>query len=85
MDVLPLTKKNLEQSVDELISLYKDVDLVVYIGNLDKAPSNLLKVPENFLKRQSIFSGKILDTAQIQEKAFNISNWNINLSNFDHK
>ena len=85
IDVLPLSKANLEQSVNELINLSEDIDLIVYIGNLNKVPNNLFKVPDNFLKERSIFSGKILDTTQVQETAFEISNWNINSSNFDHK
>ena len=85
IDVLPLTKANLEQSVNELINLSEDIDLIVYIGNLNKVPNNLFKVPDNFLKERSIFSGRILDTTKVQEAAFEISNWNINSSNFDHK
>ena len=85
IDVFPLTEINLESSVNKLKSLNEDVDLIVYIGDLEKIPKNLFKVPENFLKRQSIFTGKILDSSQIQEAAFKMSNWNINLSNFDHK
>ena len=85
IDVLPLTKANLEQSVNELINLSEDIDLIVYIGNLNKVPNNLFKVPDNFLKERSIFSGRILDTTKVQETAFEISNWNINSSNFDHK
>ena len=30
-------------------------------------------------------SGKILDETQVPETVFKMSNWNINLSNFDHK
>ena len=85
IDVLPLSKANLEQSVNELINLSEDIDLIVYIGNLNKVPNNLFKVPDNLLKNRSIFSGKILDTTQVQETAFEISSWNINSSNFDHK
>jgi len=85
IDVFPLTKINLEKSINELVNLNQDVDLIVYIGNLDKIPNNLYKVPDNFLKRQSIFSGKILDKSRVQDEVFRMSNWNINLSNFDHK
>ena len=85
IDVMPLTKLNLENAVEELKNQKRDVDLIVYIGNLDKTPSNLFKVSEKFLKRQSIFSGKILDETQVPETVFKMSNWNINLSNFDHK
>tara|TARA_Y100000590_G_C15697297_1_gene1005582 strand:+ start:845 stop:1822 length:978 start_codon:yes stop_codon:yes gene_type:complete len=85
IDVFPLTKANLEKSVNQLKHLFKDTDLIVYIGCLNKIPNNLFEIPEKFLKRQSIFSGKILDSTQIKDTVFDISNWNINLSNFDHK
>ena len=85
IDVLPLTKLNLEKAVNELKNKIKDLDLIVYIGNLDKIPNNLFKVSDKLLKRQSIFSGKILDEIQVPEAVFKMSNWNINLSNFDHK
>ena len=77
IDVFPLTKINLEKSISELVNLNQDVDLIVYIGNLDKIPNNLYKVPDNFLKRQSIFSGKILDKSLVQEEVFRMSIWNI--------
>ena len=85
IDVFPLTKVNLEKSINKLKNLNKDADLIVYIGNLDKTPDNLFKIRDSFLKRQSIFSGKILDETQVSEAVFKMSDWNINLSNFDHK
>ena len=44
-----------------------------------------LKMSIIILNKQRNVSGKILDSTQIQEKVYNISNWNINLSNFDIK
>ena len=86
IDVLPLTKKNIENSVDELIRTKQDIDSIVYVGWLKKTPYNLFKIPKFFFRKKQInVSGKILDTTQIQEVVFDISNWNINLSNFDIK
>ena len=85
IDVLPLSKKNLEEAVKQLIKLNLYIDLIVYIGQLTKVPKNLIKIPNFFLNKQRNVSGKILDSTQIQEKVYNISNWNINLSNFDIK
>ena len=72
MDVLPLTKANLEQSINKLISLSEDIDLIVYIGNLNKVPNNLFKVPDNFLKERNIFSGKIRRT---RDRRASVSCW----------
>lgn len=85
IDVLPLTQKNLERSINELLKSNGNVDLIIYIGKLSATPNNLFRIPDFFLKKQTKVSGKILDSTQIQETVFNISNWNINLSNFDIK
>jgi hypothetical protein len=85
IDVLPLTKKNLEMAVNKLKKLNLDIDLIIYVGQLKKIPKNLIKIPDIFFKKQRTISGKILDATQINEKVYNIFNWNINLSNFDTK
>jgi len=86
LDVLPLNKKNIEGSVFQLLESIRDVDLIIYVGNLKKVPNNLFKIPNLFFKNRQIYvSGKILDSKKIKENIFDISNWNINLSNFDTK
>ena len=80
-----MTEKNLEKSIEEFNKLKIDFDAVVYIGKLNTTPRNFLKIPDFLLKKQTYVSGKILDPSQIKEKIFNITNWNINLSNFDIK
>ena len=72
-------------AVNKLKKLNLDIDLIIYVGQLKKIPNNLIKIPDFFLKKQRTISGKILDTTQINEKVYNIFNWNINLSNFDIK
>ena len=85
IDVFPLTKKNIEAAVNELSKINLDTDLIIYIGELQKVPKNLIKIPDFLLKNQRNISGKILNPTQLDEKIYNISNWNINLSNFDIK
>jgi len=85
IDVFPLTKENLEKSVRDLKKLANDIDLIVYIGKLKIIPNNLLKIPDLFLKKQTYVSGTVLDSKEINESIFDISEWNINLSNFDIK
>ena len=85
IDVFPLTKGNLEKSVKELKKITSGIDLIIYIGKLKATPNNLLKIPDFFFKKQTYVSGAVLDSSQINESVFDISKWNINLSNFDIK
>ena len=85
IDVIPLSKKNLENAIDQISKANSNTDLLIYIGDLKTTPKNLIKIPSFLLKQQRMISGKILDNSQINEKIFDISNWNINLSNFDIK
>ena len=85
IDVFPLTKENLEKSVKKLKKLTIGIDLIIYVGKLKTVPSNLLKIPDFILKKQTYVSGIVLDSTQINDSIFDISNWNINLSNFDIK
>jgi len=85
IDVFPLTKENLEKSIKELKKLNTNFDLIIYIGKLKTTPNSLLRIPNFFLKKQTNVSGIVLDSAQINDRIFDIFNWNINLSNFDIK
>ena len=84
IDVIPLSKINIELSVNKILKALPSTDLIIYVGNLRSVPANLLKVPKFLLKKkQTIISGKILNSAEVDNSIFKISNWSINLSNFD--
>ena len=83
LDIFPLSPKNLSVITREIIKKYLDVHLVVYFGKLNYIPSNFFLLPSFILKRQTIFSGKIINNSLSQQIIFNPKNWNINLSNFD--
>lgn len=85
IDVLPLTKKNIESSIDQILVSEEDADIILYIGNLKKTPGNLYKIPKFLNKRPIIISGKILENSIIDNNIFDNENWNLNLSNFDFK
>ena len=85
IDIFPLTQENLEKSIKELKRLETSVDMIIYIGKLKTTPDSLLRIPDFFLKKQTYVSGIVLDSGQINDRIFNIFNWNINLSNFDIK
>ena len=82
--MIPLSKINIELSVNKILKALPSTDLIIYVGNLRSVPANLLKVPKFLLKKkQTIISGKILNSAEVDDSIFKISNWSINLSNFD--
>lgn len=84
IDVYPLCKSNLENAVKELYSKEKNnIDLIMYVGHLDFSVSNLFRVPEKYQPKNVHMSGKILDDTMIDERIFDIDNWNVNLSNYD--
>ncbi len=84
IDVYPLSKYNLENSIKELYSKEKNnIDLIMYVGNLDFSVKNLFKVPEKYRPKNVYMSGKILDDTLVDERVFDLKNWNVNLSNYD--
>ena len=85
IDVEPLTKSNLEDSVNLLIKMGYGEDLIIYIGKLLPIPYNLIKIPDKFIKEHNKFSGKVLDNTKINDLVFDSRFWNINSSNFDYR
>lgn len=84
LDVYPLCKSNLEKAVKELHNKEKNnIDLIMYIGHLDFRVKNLFRVPEKYQPKSIYMSGKILIDSMIDERVFDIKNWNVNLSNYD--
>ncbi len=84
IDVYPLCKSGLENAVKALYTKEKNnIDLIIYVGNLDFSVKNLFKVPEKYRPKNVYMSGKILDDTVIDERVFDIENWNANLSNYD--
>lgn len=84
LDAYPLCKSSLENSIKELYTKEKNnIDLIMYVGNLDFNAKNLFIVPEKYQPKNVHMSGKILDDTMIDERIFDIDNWNVNLSNYD--
>jgi len=83
IDVLPLTKKNIEYVIEQILISEKDIDMILYVGNLKITPRNFYKIPKFFTKKPVIISGKILENSIIDNNIFDNKNWNLNLSNFD--
>lgn len=83
LDIFPITADSLQKISEEIKKKYADVKAIIYFGKLSHIPENFFLLPNFILKRQTIFSGKILDDSLSGQLIFNLINWNINLSNFD--
>lgn len=84
IDAYPLCQSNLANAVKELYSKEKNnIDLIIYVGHLNFKVRNLFKVPEKYRPKNVYMTGRILDDALVDERVFDIANWNVNLSNYD--
>jgi hypothetical protein len=61
----------------------KNIDAIIYVGNINIFQLSLIKIPKNNLPRKFYFCGDILDKENIEDKIFSYSNWDFGLLNFD--
>lgn len=84
IDVFPLAKYGIEKAVSYLYNHeHANIDLIMYVGSLSVAPKNLLKVPKKYQPKNVYMSGKILDESVVDQRIYDLNNWNVNLSNYD--
>ena len=84
IDVYPLNKQNIENAVKEIYNSNKNnIDMIMYVGYLDFKLKNLIELPKKLEPKIVHMSGKILDAKKVDNKIFDIKNWNVNLSNYD--
>jgi len=84
IDVDPLEKTFFREAVDELYRRYAaSTDLMIYVGRLPFAPRPLLRVPAFVKPRRVYMCGKLLAPGVLDDRIFQIDNWNVNISNFD--
>jgi hypothetical protein len=84
IDAFPLEKNWLETAVRHVYDNSRaKADVIMYVGRLDFRPVNLIKVPSRVSPRQIHMSGKILDPAIVDDRVFDLRNWNVNLANYD--
>jgi hypothetical protein len=84
IDIYPLTKEALEFFTKSIYEKeLNNIDVILYAGDLDFSVKNLIEVPSKYEPKTVHMSGKILDSENIDERIFDINNWNVNLSNYD--
>ncbi len=84
VDVSPLEKKHVERAVSYIFDREnKNIDIIIYVGELPFLPVNLLRIPERYQPRRVTFAGKIIMDSLVGKEVYHLENWNVNLSNFD--
>lgn len=84
LDVDPLAKTYFRKVVEELYHRYSpSTDLILYVGRLPFTPRPLLRVPAFMRPRRVYMCGKLLAPGVLDDRIFQIENWNVNISNFD--
>jgi hypothetical protein len=84
VDVAPLTARCFAQAVRAVYGrVAGQVDLLLYVGRLPFRARGLVRVPASRRPRQIHMCGRILDPAVVDDRIFDMENWNVNISNFD--
>ena len=60
-----------------------DIDMITFIGHLSFNPINLFKLYKKMQPKNIRLSGKILLTEVVDDRIFDINNWEINPLDFD--
>lgn len=85
VDVTDKSACNYQRLVKEIIKReHKNIDLILYVGNLPFGNHGLIKIPRKFEPKNFNFTGHIFDQKLIDKKEFyKFENWDVNLSNYD--
>jgi hypothetical protein len=84
IDVLPLTKARVDEAVRRVYEVAAScADIILYVGRLPFRPRGLVRVPPSRRPRNIRMCGRVLDAAGIDDRVFQIDNWNVNISNID--
>jgi len=83
IDVFPLTKSNFDGAVAAIREREPQLGVLAYQGCLPFQPRDMILVPAKFEKQAWTLGGRILLPDAVDDRVFQIGNWNINLSNGD--
>jgi hypothetical protein len=84
IDVAPLTPAAFDSAIGRIYAeSTPGVDLFIYAGKLPFIPTKMIRLPKSMRPRQVHMCGRILDPETVDDRVFDMENWNINISNFD--
>jgi hypothetical protein len=83
IDVSPLTAANVDAAVAAIRRREPGLNALAYQGYLPFRTRELFLVPQRFEKQAWTLGGRILLPELVDDRVFDLANWNINLSNGD--
>ena len=84
IDVCPLRPEFLVEAVRKVYHRSaRSADMLLYVGRLPFVPRPLFRVPASKRPRRVRMCGRVLLPDAVDDRVFQIANWNVNLSNFD--
>jgi hypothetical protein len=83
LDVWPLERATFDRAVGEIRRREPRLHFLAYQGRLPFRPREMFRVPARFEKKAWFVAGRILRDDLVDDRIFDISHWNINLSNGD--
>ena len=85
LDVNPLTQRNFDRMVRAVHKECKSglIDAIMFVGYLPFSSRILFKVPDNLSPKKFHFVGTIFDRTVIDNRIFELKNWEVSLANYD--
>jgi hypothetical protein len=83
VDVYPLEQGRLERSVNLIYQDEKDLAAIIYVGKLPFRPRNMIKVPQKYIPKSIRMSGLILNKSKVDDRVFDVDNWQVSLASYD--
>lgn len=87
IDVVEKSEESFHKAVSYLLEKEKDnADLFMYVGSLPNSirKTGLIKIPRKYEPKHFYMTGSVYDKNAVEEKTlFDISMWDVNLSNYD--
>jgi hypothetical protein len=74
--------KEISKAVWDII-IKENVDIIIYIGNINAVQFALIKLPKSLQPRQFYLCGKEIIDIGIDDRIYSYSNWDFGLKNFD--
>ena len=83
IDVFPLTKAHFDAAVLAVRRREPELTVLAYQGVLPFRARDMLRIPAKYERQAWTLAGRILNPTQVDDRVFDMSRWNINLSNGD--
>lgn len=84
LDISPMSKSAFDCAVRRIYSVEGDsIDMIMYVGYLPFTPLSLITMPHKMEPKHFNFTCKPLVKGIFDESIYDISNWDVNLSNYD--